>query len=136
MTSERWRQIENVFEEVSGSPPDRRAAVLDQACAGDPDLRREVESLLACDAEDEAFLSTPVAGAAERVAREQTASMIGKRIGAWRINGVIGQGGMGAVYRAVRDDGQYDKEAALKLVRRGLVSEADLRRFRRERQIL
>ncbi|HUQ92664.1 MAG TPA: serine/threonine-protein kinase [Bryobacteraceae bacterium] len=136
MTTERWRQIEKIFETVSAAPPVRRPALLEEACAGDPELREEVESLLACDADDEAFLSHRVEGAAGRIAREQNIAMIGKRIGAWRITGVIGHGGMGAVYRAVRDDGHYDKEAALKLVRRGLASEADLRRFRQERQIL
>ena len=136
MTSERWRRIEEVFERASAASPESRPALLDEACAGDAELRREVESLLACDADDDTFLNTRIAGAAEQVASDQAASLIGKRIGAWRITGVAGRGGMGAVYRAVRDDGQYDKEAALKLVRRGLASDADLRRFRRERQIL
>jgi tRNA A-37 threonylcarbamoyl transferase component Bud32 len=136
MTTERWRQIESIFEAISQAPLGKRAALLDEACGGDLELRQEMESLLACDSDDEAFLSTPVEGAAEQVARSQIAANIGKRIGAWRITGVIGKGGMGAVYRAVRDDGQYDKEAALKLLRHGLDSETDLRRFRRERQIL
>lgn len=136
MTNERWLQIEKVFNTVSGLPPEQRAATLDECCAGDAELRREVESLLACDAADDAFLRAPVEGAAAQVSSQRTSAIIGKRLGAWRITGVLGHGGMGTVYRAVRDDGQYEQAAAVKLLRYGLATEADLRRFRRERQIL
>ncbi|HEX6185320.1 MAG TPA: serine/threonine-protein kinase, partial [Pyrinomonadaceae bacterium] len=62
--------------------------------------------------------------------------VVGRRVGAYRVTGVIGQGGMAEVYRAVRDDDQFRKEVAVKVVRRGMVSEFTLARFRHERQIL
>ena len=65
-----------------------------------------------------------------------SAGAIGSRIGAYRIIGEVGSGGMGDVYLAVRDDDQYRKRVAIKLIRRGMDSEEMLARFRHERQIL
>jgi tRNA A-37 threonylcarbamoyl transferase component Bud32 len=73
---------------------------------------------------------------AEVLARQNTESFIGRRIGAYRVTGLIGEGGMGAIYRAVRDDDQYRKEVAVKLVRHGFETPALVARFREERQIL
>ncbi|MBI1787040.1 MAG: protein kinase [Acidobacteria bacterium] len=136
MTTDRWQQIEGLFQRVSDCQAEQREAFLAQACAGDEELRREVRSLLACDQADESFLEEPIQCAAQGVAQERTVSLVGKQIGPYRITALIGRGGMGSVYRAVRDDAEYQKEVALKLVKRGLDSEDDLRRFKRERQIL
>ncbi len=62
--------------------------------------------------------------------------MIGRRLGAYRIEREIGRGGMGAVYEAVRVDKEFNKRAAIKLVKRGMDTDFVLRRFRKERQIL
>ena len=62
--------------------------------------------------------------------------LVGKRLGVWRLTAVIGHGGMGTVYRAVRDDKAFEKEAALKVIRRGMDSANVVASFRRERQIL
>jgi len=61
--------------------------------------------------------------------------MIGRRLGAYRIEREIGRGGMGAVYEAVRADNEFTKRAAIKLVKRGMDTDFILRRFRKERQI-
>lgn len=63
-------------------------------------------------------------------------SMIGRRIGSYRLESEIGRGGMGAVYRANRVDGEFDQTVAIKLIKRGMDTDLILRRFRRERQIL
>ena len=63
-------------------------------------------------------------------------AMIGRRIGAYRLEEEIGRGGMGAVYRAARVDGEFDQTVAVKLIKRGMDTDMILRRFRRERQIL
>ena len=63
-------------------------------------------------------------------------SLVGRSIGPYRIVEEIGAGGMGEVYRAVRADDQYQKQVAIKVVRRGFDTESGLRRFRAERQIL
>ena len=62
--------------------------------------------------------------------------MIGRRLGAYRIEREIGRGGMGAVYEAVRADNEFRKRVAIKLVKRGMDTDFILRRFRKERQIL
>ena len=64
------------------------------------------------------------------------ASMIGRTIGVYRLEEEIGRGGMGAVYRAVRTDGEFDQTVAIKLIKRGMDTDQILNRFRRERQIL
>ena len=63
-------------------------------------------------------------------------NMIGRKIGAYRLDEEIGRGGMGAVYRAARVDGEFDQTVAVKLIKRGMDTDLILRRFRRERQIL
>src|SRR5277367_1130027 len=114
-----------------------RSRYLDRACATDPELRREVESLLRShdDAESK-FLGTPAFDLREPLESPPTSSRTGRRVGAYEIVGELGHGGMGEVYRAARADGQYKKEVALKLVRGGFASEFILERFRHERQIL
>jgi serine/threonine protein kinase len=132
----RWQRVKEVLADALMRPAEARPAFLDEACAADPELRREVESLLASETEADAFLSR---GPALDPARAQALLEHGERtrpIGPYRILGVIARGGMGTVYRAVRDDDAFQKTVALKLVRGGAASEFVERRFRQERQIL
>jgi serine/threonine protein kinase len=69
-------------------------------------------------------------------AQTDLADMIGERVGAFRILGELGRGGMGAVYLAERADREFRRRAAIKLIKRGMDTEDILRRFRNERQIL
>src|SRR5262245_2936213 len=135
MNSEQWKRIEEVFEAIIDAPAEERPALLVQVCGRDGELRREVESLLAADrgylAAIEAAISNQAADLA--VSGEE---LVGKRLGVWRLTAVIGHGGMGTVYRAVRDDKAFEKEAALKVIRRGMDSATVIASFRRERQIL
>ncbi|MEP7212394.1 MAG: protein kinase [Acidobacteriota bacterium] len=62
--------------------------------------------------------------------------LIGSTIGVYRLAEEVGRGGMGAVYRAVRVDGEFDQTVAVKLIKRGMDTDLILKRFRRERQIL
>ncbi len=137
MGDERWRQIEGLFHEAADLAPGERAAFLDRACTGDQELRREVESLLALDAPQDGFLKAAVAQAAEQLpaAPDEGGELTGKRIGRYSITSLIGKGGMGIIYRAVRDD-EFRMEVALKLLKRGTDTEAALSRFRTERHIL
>ena len=135
MNPDQWKRIEQVFEAVIEAPVQERPALLEQACGDDGELRREVESLLAADGgygvAIESAISTQAADLA--VSGEE---LVGKRLGVWRLTAVIGHGGMGTVYRAVRDDKAFEKEAALKVIRRGMDSANVIASFRRERQIL
>jgi tetratricopeptide (TPR) repeat protein/tRNA A-37 threonylcarbamoyl transferase component Bud32 len=136
MNPERWRQIEAVFQAVVELEPGQHAAFLDQSCAGDLALRREVESLLANDLTGGESIRFAIGKAAEEAAQDPSDRWIGRRIGAYRITSFIGQGGMGTVYAAIRADDQFERQVAIKLVRRGFDSEELLSRFRHERQIL
>ncbi len=136
MTPDRWRQIEEVFQAAADHPPAGRSAFLDNACNGDTGLRREVESLLGPDDDAESVIHSAISSTSESLVNEQSEPVIGKRIGAYLVTGVIGRGGMGSVYLAVRDDDQYQKKVAIKLVKRGMDTDFIVSRFRAERQIL
>ena len=110
----------------------------DERCAGDEALRREVEALLAAHADVGRLhrnADRDARRAAVRATRRPTA-WSASTIGHWEILKRIGSGGMGAVYLARRADRQYEQQVALKLIKRGMDTEAMLRRFRNERQIL
>src|SRR5688500_14138652 len=62
-------------------------------------------------------------------------SMIGRRVGAYRLEDEVGRGGMGVVYRAQRVDSEFEQTVAIKLIKRGMDTDQILKRFRRERQI-
>ncbi|MEM0964133.1 MAG: serine/threonine-protein kinase, partial [Bacteroidota bacterium] len=99
----------------------------------DTEDRAEVEALLASHAEDPTILErAPLAEPSD----EPGASGVPEQIGPYRIDRVLGRGGMGTVYLAERADGAFEQWVALKLVRRGLDTDDVLRRFRAERQIL
>jgi serine/threonine protein kinase len=137
---ERWHRLEQLLDAALDCAPEHRAALLDAACAGNAELRAEAERLLrACDescdflGESAGVFAAPIlaslAGAGPAAA--------GDRIGAYRIIEEAGRGGMAVVYLAERDDGQFHKRVALKLIRANVNIDDDLlRRFRDERQIL
>jgi serine/threonine protein kinase len=137
MSDNLWGRIETLFHQAAEIAPAERAAFLDHACGGDAGLRREVESLLAADVVPDSVLRVAIAQAAEHIPAEpdEVAGLIGKRLGRYSIISLIGKGGMGAVYRAVRDE-EFRMEVALKVLKRGTETEAALSRFRIERQIL
>jgi serine/threonine protein kinase/tetratricopeptide (TPR) repeat protein len=137
MSPERWQKIEAIVLSALEVSPQEREAFLEKECADDFDLREEVESFLALDDDSEKFINAPaVAFAAELFAEEKKDTIVGKRIGHYKIEKEIGHGGMGAVYLATRDDDQYKKQVAIKLLRSGLDTEDIRRHFRYERQIL
>jgi non-specific serine/threonine protein kinase/serine/threonine-protein kinase len=135
MTSEHWERLKGIFEAALQKPPQEREAFLNNACA-DQELRTEARKLLAAHDKAGSFIEdSPVAGLAAAHAEPAQESWVGRRIGPYRLLAEIGRGGMGTVYRAVRDDDQYRKEVAIKLVQ-DQGSEFVLDRFLNERQIL
>ncbi len=138
MTPERWQQVKQVLDAVLSLDADARKQYMDRTCASDPELRREVESLLSVQTPSGAsFMDTPVLDFSNLPAETNpAASQTGRSIGIYTIIREIGRGGMGEVYSAARTDGQYEKNVAIKLVRAGFNDASAIERFRNERQIL
>ena len=131
-----WQRAKEVFGAALTRPAEERTAFLDEACRGDAALRREVDGLLAAHAAASGFLSRPAMLDTEGAEAEGESGTGPHRIGPYQILDTIAHGGMGTVYRAVRDDDAFRKIVALKLVRGGRHSDYLDRRFRQERQIL
>ena len=137
MGTDLWKRMDELFAVALEQEPAQRDAFLQAACADDMTLRAEVESLLAAHANAANFIKAPAADfAADLLPENPAAANEGKRCGPYRLIREIGHGGMGEVYLAARDDDQYRKQVAIKLVRRGMDIDLIIRRFRHERQIL
>jgi eukaryotic-like serine/threonine-protein kinase len=137
MNPERWARVKTLFIAALDVPASQRSALVASEGADDPALIAEVESLLAAHDMPGQFLEpVPVELRAEALATSLDDSRVGERIGAYRVTGLLGAGGMGDVYRAVRDDDQYHAEVAIKLMRADVRHPDAERRFRNERQIL
>jgi len=131
-----FHRLEEVFALVADLPRDERTAVLERECGDDAALRAEVESLLAAGDGSTTFVRDVISDEAEALAERRESAWIGRRLGPWRISGILGRGGMGAVYEVRRDDGVFQQRAALKMIRADVDSELGRRRFIDERQIL
>ncbi|HXA65025.1 MAG TPA: protein kinase [Bryobacteraceae bacterium] len=113
MTPQRYQRVIELFQAASDWGPDARPALLAEACAGDDDLRREVEAMLAADARSGGFLDQPADDfAAAAIAARETGSLIGHRVSHYEVISVLGAGGMGEVYRA--NDTRLHREVAIK----------------------
>ncbi len=136
MPSDRWQRVTEIFEGAVELAEPARTKFLERECAREPELRAEVESLLASDDGASTFLEAAPLEVPRELFSETESRLSGKDFGAYRVIREIGRGGLGTVYLAERADEAFQKEVALKLVRRGLDTEDILRRFRHERQIL
>jgi serine/threonine protein kinase len=136
--STRLQAIEEIFHAAVDLPVADLGAFLDERCAGNESLRREVEALLSSHRAAGHFIESPVASFDSSAfdAAEPPDALIGETLGHYEITKRIGSGGMGAVYLARRADRQYEKLVAIKLIKRGMDTETVLRHFRNERQIL
>lgn len=132
MTPERWREIETVLQGALDRPPPERAAFLDDACAGDKELKEEANSLIAAYDEAGDFIEQPAIARDARVLLGGDADgNIGREIGPYRIVERLGAGGMGEVYLA--QDARLSRLVALKVLPAYFGSDhARLRRFQSE----
>ncbi len=136
MLPERWNVVKDKLYAALELQGPSRAAYLEEIGGQDPELRAELDSLLASHEQaSTAFLNQPAAHIAALLAGPRS-DLIGRRLGPYQLIRQIGVGGMGEVYRAFRADDQYRKEVAIKLVRAGQSTGFILDRFKNERQIL
>ncbi len=137
MKAERWKQIDALFDAVEELPAERRDAFLAEACAGDEELRREVQSLLA---EQEKIADGFMENSAMKVVAQgiaaqhtvfQSVPFTNGEVGNYKIERLLGAGGMGEIYLA--HDGKLNRKVALKILPAEFISDAErLRRFERE----
>ncbi len=131
MNTERTRRALALFDELVELDQSARAPALEKVKAQEPAVHAELVALLEAD-EEQGPLERPALSLLGDGSKEEMPT----RIGPWRITGVAGRGGMGAVYLGERDDGQFQQRAALKLIRLGMDTPQLRARFLRERQIL
>ncbi len=158
MTAERWQKVEAIVQSAldieSGA---ERDCFVSDACAGDEELRGEVERLMVAADDADSFIESPAwtnGGLLNSVAKknirdsldeqiengggsvDETDNFIGIKIGVFELVKELGRGGMGAVYLATRAEGEFRQRVAVKLIKRGMDTDFIVKRFRHERQIL
>jgi serine/threonine protein kinase/TolB-like protein len=133
---DRWRHVENLFHEAFGLTAEARLEFLETKCAGDPELRKEVETLLQASAgQPMDFLQQSVRAAADRMITDRMYRKVtaGSQLGHYTIIALLGAGGMGEVYLA--EDTRLRRKVALKVIGRNFnLDERGLRRFEHEAQ--
>src|SRR5258706_9737128 len=127
MSSHHWGRVKDILAAVLEESPDRRATLLDERCAGDEVLRREVESLLRADAGAATFHERPLL---DGIDVEPPEPNLGRTLGPYIVEECVGRGGMGAVYLARRADQVFERRGAIQMIRRRMGSELVIRRFR------
>ena len=130
-----WNLVSEIFADALEQPLRARSAFVAARCADQPDVRSTVERLLAAEAAAGPDFMKGVADATMGDAIRALVETPG-RLGAYRLVREIGRGGMGQVFLAERDDGQFQQRTAIKLLKRGMDTDAILALFLRERQIL
>lgn len=143
MDSSSWENVKELFHRSLELSPIERASFLVAACNGDAELRRDVEGLLSAHDQAGDFIVDPVVVEAGLVSSTESepdtasdSSYVPALVGQYEIIRELGRGGMGAVFLAHRADAQFEKQVAIKIVKRGMDTETILRRFVMERQIL
>jgi predicted Ser/Thr protein kinase len=134
MDSVRWERIQTLFHEAAERPADERVAFLAKACGGDDLLAAEVLAMLDEDARGASLLDHEVGEIAGRIAGGEDVPAALRQIGAYRVLKVLGEGGMGVVYLAQRED--LGSLAAIKILRDAWMSPARRARFESERRTL
>src|SRR5262245_22919306 len=134
--AERWARVNELFHLATEREGDARRSFLDSACEEDPALRADVERLVRAHEKAEGFFTGALLEDAARLLQADPVSPVGRQLGAYRLVRELGRGGMGAVYLAERADDHFEKQVAVKLIKRGMDTDAALKQFHDERQIL
>src|SRR5262244_4268951 len=100
MKPERWEHIDKLLGEALELEAGQRAAFVDEACAGDEELRRKIDALLAAHEQAESFIEAPAFGEVAEALADESRSMIGRQLNHYHVLALVGTGGMGAVWKA------------------------------------
>ncbi|MEN3328167.1 MAG: eukaryotic-like serine/threonine-protein kinase [Acidobacteriota bacterium] len=132
ITHDRWQRIKEIFISAQDRPPAERSDYLNEVCRDDPSVREEVEALLAADADNDDFLSSPAYEFVEgMLAGEPSEFLAGQKIGRFEILCSLGAGGMGQIYLA--HDESLGRKIALKLISREFATDPHrVHRFEQE----
>src|SRR5215475_4180096 len=123
----RWEQIEKLCQSALELEESRRAAFLEEACAGDEGLRQEVESLLRFEGRGDRFIEEPALEvAAKMISPEKPESLLGQQVGSYQIQSLLGAGGMGVVYKG--RDLRLNRSVAIKVLPRDKMSDSERKR--------
>ncbi|MFW6199121.1 MAG: tetratricopeptide repeat protein [Gemmatimonadota bacterium] len=136
LSPERWERVEALFFDALEQPPEERQAFLADACGEEPSLRDEVLSLLQADSEEVRRRVEAVDRVAEGLMASTGSTAPGQRLGAYRLKEELGRGGMGVVYRGVREGDDFEQTVAVKVLPGALFSPETVDHFRNERRIL
>ncbi len=128
---------DEIFSAALELDGEKRASFLDRACAWNPALRADVDSLLDAHEAADGFLCTPaIQPPAAELEESEDAKLVDCIVGPYRLVELVAAGGMGAIYKAERADGAFDRFVAVKLIRNGMMDHDMCRRFHCERQTL
>jgi non-specific serine/threonine protein kinase/serine/threonine-protein kinase len=136
MTPDEWAEAYRIFSEALDRPVASRPAFIDASTDGRTELRREVGGLLEAHDASGHFLEIPLDAEPVAARGGGPATGPGAHVGVWRLVSLVGEGGMGQVFRAERTDGGFAQQAAIKVTRVSLLHRDLARRFRSERAIL
>jgi len=141
-----WNEIDNLINQSLVLAPEKRVTFIKDQCKDNEELLQETLSYLSFieKAEDDQFLETDLISSdtfTDEISSilnrdDELKHIIGKKIGPYEIKELVGEGGMGAVYRAERVDGEFEQTVAIKFLRSGFYSMYLRERFNREKKIL
>ena len=135
MNNADWETVKEVFGLVIDEPVETRDKLLRQRCGDDEALYAEVHSLIVASTESDNIIESNAIDLAAKIDLPKV-DYADRHFGNYRIIREIGSGGMGSVFLAERDDGEFSMQVALKIVRQSIADSEVISRFKQERQIL
>ncbi len=136
MERERYRLAQEIYFAMLALPESERARALRERCGTDEALREDVASLLLMDSSPTGRLETGGALGRFRAMGDGSTAWIGRRLGPWQLDDVLGRGGMGTVFAAMRVDAPFTQRVAVKVLTHRVFDREGHERFNRERRVL